>query len=89
MGGGGGFWFNWSRNYIPQQCPYNKMLWSKSKKLLTFGKINSFCNSKGTTIIKISENSSPFPTFGPNFDPLQMFVYFGSKFAFNIGFNCS
>ena len=39
-------------------CPYYKMLWSKSKKLLTLGKINSFYISNGTIRIKISENSS-------------------------------
>ena len=35
------------------------MLWSKSKKLLTLGKINSFYVSNGTIRIKISEYSSP------------------------------
>ena len=40
-------------------CPYYKMLWSKSKKLFTLGKINSFYISNDTIRIKISENSSP------------------------------
>ena len=40
-------------------CPYYKMLWSKSKKLLTLGKINSFYISNGTIRIEINENSSP------------------------------
>ena len=36
-----------------------KLLWSKSKKLLTLGKIFSFYISSDTVKIKISENSSP------------------------------
>ena len=39
--------------------PYYRMLWSKSKKILTLGKIYSFHISNGTIRIKISENSSP------------------------------
>ena len=35
------------------------MLWSKSKKLLILGKINSFYISNGAIRIKIGENSYP------------------------------
>ena len=35
------------------------MSWSKSKKLPTLGKINSFNISNGTIRIKVSENNSP------------------------------
>ena len=49
-------------------CPYYMMLWSKSKKLLTLGKINSFYISNGTVRIKTSENSSPLITSLPDTD---------------------
>ena len=56
--------------FINSSLSYYKMLWSKSKKLLNFGKINSFYIinfgkinsfyiSNGTIRIKISANSSP------------------------------
>ena len=58
-------------------CLYYKMLWSKSKKLLTIGKINSFYISKGTIRIKISENSSPLSIthvndFGKHFPDIDL-----------------
>ena len=40
-------------------CPYYKVLWSKSKKLHSLGKIFSFYISSDTIKIKVSENSSP------------------------------
>ena len=40
-------------------CPYYKVLWSKSKKLLSLGKINSFFISSDTVKIRVSENSLP------------------------------
>ena len=40
-------------------CPCYEVLWSKSKKLLTLGKVNSSYISNGTIRIKINENSSP------------------------------
>ena len=40
-------------------CSYYKMLWQKSKKLLTLGKIDNFYISNSTNRTKISENSSP------------------------------
>ena len=53
------------------------MLWSKSKKLLTLGKLNSFCISNGTITIKISENSSPLSIthvndFGKHFPDIDL-----------------
>ena len=39
-------------------CPYYKVLWSKSKKLHSLGKIFSFYISGDTIKIKVSENSS-------------------------------
>ena len=49
--------------------PYYEVLWSKSRKLLLFGKIHSFYISNATIKIKISENSSPLPgTFVDDFD---------------------
>ena len=41
-------------------CPYYKVLWSKSKKLHSLGKINSFFISGDTIKIKVSENSLSF-----------------------------
>ena len=40
----GGLWFTWTRKIFINSSlyPYYKMLWSKSKKLLTLGEINSF-----------------------------------------------
>ena len=39
-------------------CPYYKVLWSKSKKLHSLGKINSFFFISGDTIkIRVGENS--------------------------------
>ena len=40
-------------------CPYYKVLWSKSKKLHSLGKINSFFISGYKIKIKVSENSLP------------------------------
>ena len=40
-------------------CPYYKVLWSKSKKLHSLGKINSFFISGDSIKIKVSENSLP------------------------------
>lgn len=40
-------------------CSNYKALWSKSKKLQTLGKINSFFISDNTITIKISENCLP------------------------------
>ena len=40
-------------------CPYYKILWSKSKKLHSLGKINSFFISGDTIKTKVSENSLP------------------------------
>ena len=40
-------------------CPYYNVLWSKSKKLHSLGKINSFFISGDTIKIKVSENSLP------------------------------
>ena len=39
-------------------CPYYKLLWSKSKKLHSMGKIHNFFISNGTIKIKRSEGSS-------------------------------
>ena len=43
----------------PSLCSYYKVLWSKSKKLLSMGKINNFYISNGTIKIKIHEDSTP------------------------------
>ena len=49
--------------------PYYKVLWSKSRKLLLFGKIHSFYISNTTIKIKINENSSLLPgTFNDDFE---------------------
>ena len=40
-------------------CPYYKALWSKIKKLLSLGKINSFFILGDTIKIKVNENSLP------------------------------
>ena len=41
-------------------CPYYKVIWAKSKKLHSLGKIHSFFISGDETIkIRVSENSSP------------------------------
>ena len=40
-------------------CPYYKVLWSKSKKQHSLGKINSFFISADTIKIKVSKNSLP------------------------------
>ena len=56
-------------------CPYYKMLWSKSKKLLTLEKINSFYISNSAIRIKISENSSPLSIthdFGKHFSDIDL-----------------
>ena len=39
-------------------CPYYKLLWSKSKKLHSMGKIHNFFISNGTIKIKRSEGRS-------------------------------
>ena len=53
------------------------MLFSKSKKLLTLGKINCFYISNGTIRIKVSENSSPLSIthvddFGKHFPDIDL-----------------
>ena len=40
-------------------CTYYRILWSKTKRLQSMGKINSFFISGGTVKIKIDENSKP------------------------------
>ena len=40
-------------------CPYYRILWSKTKRLQSMGKINSFFISGGTVKIKIDEKSKP------------------------------
>lgn len=40
-------------------CPYYKSLWSKSKKLLSLGKIHSFFVSNSTIKLKLQENGEP------------------------------
>ena len=40
-------------------CPYYRILWSKTKRLQSMGKINSFFISGGTVKIRIDENSKP------------------------------
>ena len=57
-------------------CPYYRMLWSKSKRLLDLGKINNFYVSSGKIKIRIQENSKPlsithvedFKKYFPGFD---------------------
>ena len=41
----------------PSLCPYYRMLWSKSKRLLDLGKINNFFVSSGKIKIRLQENS--------------------------------
>ena len=63
-------------------CPCHKIffffsIWSKSKKLLTLGKINIFYISNGTIRIKISENSFPLSVahaddFGKHFCDIDL-----------------
>ena len=57
--------------------PCYKILWSKSKKLFTLGKINSFYISNGTVRIKISESSFPLSVahaddFGKHFCDIDL-----------------
>ena len=40
-------------------CPYYRILWSKTKRLQSMGKINNFFISGGTVKTKIDENSKP------------------------------
>ena len=40
-------------------CPYYRILWSKTKRLQSMGKVNSFFISGRTKKIKIDENSKP------------------------------
>ena len=40
-------------------CPYYRVLWSKSKLLLTMGKINRLMVSNGTVKVKIRKISAP------------------------------
>ena len=40
-------------------CPYYKVIWAKSKKLHSLGKIHSLFVLGGTIKIRVSENSSP------------------------------
>ena len=40
-------------------CPYYRILWSKTKRLQSMGKVNSFFISGRTKNIKIDENSKP------------------------------
>ena len=46
----------------PSLCPYYRMLWSKSKRLLDLGKINNFFVSSGKIKIRLQENSKPLVT---------------------------
>ena len=49
-----------TRLFVNQSlCSYYRVLWSKSKKLLSMGKINDFHISNGTIKIKIQEGSTP------------------------------
>ena len=49
-----------TRLFVNQSlCSYYRVLWSKSKKLLSMGKINNFHISKGTIKIKIQEGNTP------------------------------
>ena len=49
-----------TRLYVNQSlCSYYRLLWSKSKKLLSLGKINNFYISNGIIKIKIQEGSTP------------------------------
>ena len=43
----------------PSLCPYYRMLWPKSKRLLDLGKINNFYVSSGKSKIRIQGNSKP------------------------------
>ena len=43
----------------PSLCPYYRIFWSKSKRLLDLGKINNFYVSSGKIKIRIQENSKP------------------------------
>ena len=57
-------------------CPYYKVLWSKSKKILNLGKIKTFCILNGTIRIKNIENSYPLSTsrvdgFGKHFPDIE------------------
>ena len=40
-------------------CSYYRILWSKTKRLQSMGKINNFFISGGTVKVKIDENSKP------------------------------
>ena len=40
-------------------CPYYKLLWSKSKKLQSLGRIHSYFISNGKIKLKVQENSDP------------------------------
>ena len=58
-------------------CPYYKMLWSKSKKLHSLGKIHSFFISGDTIKIRVNENSSPLSkthvdNFGKHFPDVDL-----------------
>ena len=49
-----------TRLFVNQSlCSYYRLLWSKSKKLLSMGKINNFHISNDTIKIKIQEGSTP------------------------------
>ena len=49
-----------TRLFVNQSlCSYYRVLWSKSKKILSMGKINNFHISNGTIKIKIQEGSTP------------------------------
>ena len=49
-----------TRLFVNQSlCSCYRVLWSKSRKLLSMGKINNFHISNGTIKIKIQEGSTP------------------------------
>ena len=58
-------------------CPYYKMLWSKSKKLHSLGKIHSFFISGDSIKIRVNKNSSPLSMthvvkFGKHFPDVDL-----------------
>ena len=59
-----------TRIFINQSlCPYYRILWSKSKKLHSLGKVHTFYVSNSTNKIKISKNSQPISiTHSSDFD---------------------
>ena len=67
-------------------CPYYKVLWSKSKKLHSLGKINSFFILGDTIKINVCENSLPLSIthddyFGRNFPNIDLSPHERSGFT--------